>query len=88
MEAKNDSSRYKKFVGKHGKNVFELEAIRPDVLKKILRTTIESVIDLDMFSEQVEQEKQDAAYLQGVRETLHSAMMEMGIEGLEDEDDG
>jgi hypothetical protein len=35
--AKKKSSRYKKFVAEHGTNVFEVEALAPEVLQSILR---------------------------------------------------
>lgn len=80
MQAKKTSSRAKKFVEQHGKGVWELEALNGDRLREILRNTIESVIDREMFDAQVEQEKKDAAYLHGVRQTVHAAMLEMGIQ--------
>lgn len=70
MTAKAGSSRRAKFVDRHGENVFELEAMPPDRLQTILRNAIDSVIDRKAFNAEIENEKQDAAYLDGVRRQL------------------
>ena len=74
MKAKKDGSRRKKFVDRHGENVFEMEAIRPDVLQTLLRNTINSVIDVDAFNAEIEREKQDAAFLDGVRKIVKQTL--------------
>ncbi len=67
MEAKKTSSNYSKFVARYGQNVFELEAIQPAELQRLLREAINSVIDLDAFNREIDAEKRDAAFLEGVR---------------------
>jgi ParB-like chromosome segregation protein Spo0J len=71
LKAKKTSSRYKGFAAEHGDDVFELESVRPDRLQTILRNAIDSVIDATMFNAEVEAEKRDAAYLDGVRKQVH-----------------
>ena len=74
MQAKKSSSRYKAFSAKHGDNVFELEALDPADLQKLLVEAITSVIDVDLFNAEVDREQQDAAKLEAynglVRDTL------------------
>jgi hypothetical protein len=76
---KTSSSRYKKFARRYGSdvNVYELEAIPPDQLQNMLRRAIESVIDKDAFLAEVEQEKRDAAYLDGVRKIVKKTLGEI-----------
>jgi hypothetical protein len=77
--AKKSSSRFKKFVAKYGPEVYELEALAPEKLQQIVREAIEGVIDGDAYSKEVEAEKQDATFLEGVRRTAVEALQ--GIEG-------
>jgi hypothetical protein len=70
MKVKKGSSRGKKFVARHGNNVWELEALEPGDLQQILEDAIESVIDLDAFYHEVEAEKSDATKIEGVRRTI------------------
>lgn len=70
MKAKATSSRYEDFVGRHGDDVFELEAVPPDQLQTILRRAIDSVLDVNAFNAEVDAEKRDAARLDGIRRSL------------------
>ena len=78
--AKADSSRRKKFVQAHGEHVYELEAVAPEQLQRILRTTIESVIDMGLFKQEQAREKKDSVYLAGVRKTVHDLLAQLQIE--------
>ena len=71
----------RKFVEKYGDNVFELEALAPEALQGILRETIDSVIDLDAFNHEIAQEKQDAAFLNEVRQRASLALADIADEG-------
>ena len=73
-KAKITSSNYEKFVEKYGDNVFEVEALQPTDLQKILTNTIDSVIDRGMFNKELDAEKQGAAFLQGVRRTVQETL--------------
>jgi hypothetical protein len=70
MKAKESSSRAAKFKGRHGDDVFELEAVPPDRLQAILREAIDGVLDVDAFNAEVEAEKRDAARLDGIRRAV------------------
>jgi hypothetical protein len=78
--AKADSSRRKKFVQAHGEYVYELEAVAPERLQRILRETIESVIDMRLFRQEQAREKKDSAYLAGVRNTIQDLLAHVKIE--------
>lgn len=71
MEAKKTSSRYKKFYERYGTNdVFEVEALRPKQLQDLLKAALDSVMDLDLFNREIEQEKIDAAEIEAYRQTV------------------
>ena len=70
MTAKKTSSNYKKFVGEHGKAVYELEAIPPKTLEDILREAINSVIGVDLFNKELTYEKRDSKDLFARRKLL------------------
>jgi ParB-like chromosome segregation protein Spo0J len=74
MQAKETSANHAKFVERHSNNVFEVEALPPAVLQAELRTAIDAVIDVAAFNAELEREKQDAACLAGVRNTVRNAL--------------
>lgn len=67
MEAKKGSANYQKFAAKYGDQVFELEALPPAELQRLLREAIDSVLDIDAFNGEIDAEKQDAAFLDTAR---------------------
>jgi hypothetical protein len=83
MRAKRGSSRRKRFVDQHGENVWELEAAPPDELQRILRGSIDSIIDIKAFNAEVDAEKLDAAFLDGVRQRMLRAIGPMLDGGAE-----
>ena len=87
MKAKAKSSRRKKFVERHGENVFELEALEPTALQKIVRRAIESVIDRAATGAEIEAEKRDAHFHAGLRRTVRDCLAEAlpDLEGGGDE---
>lgn len=70
MEAKRGSANYKKFVAEHGTNAYELEALPPSTLQKLLRDAVDRALDLDAFNRELDQEKEDAAHLADVRQRV------------------
>lgn len=66
-EAKKTSSNYSKFITKHGKNVFELEAIEPRILQDILTQAIEATVDVDLFNAEAQMEKDESLRLEEYR---------------------
>ena len=78
--AKEGSSRRKRFVRDHGEHVYELEAVEPDDLQKMLRQTIETVLDMKLFRAEQKKEQQDSAYISGVCKTVHKMLSTLKIE--------
>jgi hypothetical protein len=54
MKAKKTSSRYDDFVERHGEDVFELEALPPEHLQRILAHTIDRVLKVDAFNAEID----------------------------------
>ncbi len=80
MSAKTSSSRYEGFVEQHGETVHELEAVAPETLQTLLRDAIDSVIDIEAFNSEIDAEREDSAFLQGVRRTVHAALADLEID--------
>jgi hypothetical protein len=75
-DAKASSPQFKKFVARHGaRNAYELEALNPEALAGIVRETIESVIDMDAYRQEVETWTAEAAELEVVRGRVTAAVM-------------
>jgi hypothetical protein len=74
--AKKSSRHYKKFIRRYGENVFELEALSPAQLQDLVRQSIQSVLDMDAFGREQDQERQDAASLGAVRQVVRSALLD------------
>jgi hypothetical protein len=81
MQAKAGSANYEKFTSVHGHNVFELEAVPPDKLQEMLQDAIDRVIDVPAFNAELDEEKRDAAFLDGVRKRVHNGLAEYTNEG-------
>ena len=86
-EAKPTSSRYKNFVEKNGKDVFELEALPPETLQQITRQAIESVIDRAALQGAIDAEKKDSVFLEGVRRRVRDALTGIDFDSGEQDDD-
>jgi ParB-like nuclease domain len=75
MKASDKESKHRdKFIAKHGDDVFELEALRPNALQNLLEDAIRRVIDIDMFNAEVDAEKADAAFNQEQRARFNSTL--------------
>lgn len=70
MVAKEESANFKKFVARHGPNVFELEAIPPHTLQTLVGEAIDAVIDIPLFNAELEREKLDASELEVLRQRV------------------
>jgi ParB/Sulfiredoxin domain len=69
--AKKKSSNYKRYVEDYGTDfVWELEAVAPKILQKLLTQAIDGVIDKAAFNAEVAQERADAAHNAAVREIV------------------
>ena len=80
MKAKETSSRHDKFVERHGDDVFELEAVQPVELQRILRTAIDSVLDITAFNREIDAEKKDAAHLDVVRRGVQTQLRDFDFD--------
>jgi hypothetical protein len=82
---KSDSQATKrqKFVDEQGgDDVFEIEALPPADLQRIVREAIDSVIDLNAFNAELASEREDAAFLQGVRHRVQSSLESLDLSGF------
>ena len=57
--AKFSYPRAKWYVEKYEKTSWEVDALNPKILNKLVKEEIESRIDMDLFDEQIEQERKD-----------------------------
>jgi hypothetical protein len=80
LTAKNKSANYKKFAAKYGDTVHEVEALDPEDLQNILRKAIDDVIDIDAFNHELNEEKKDSVFLQGLRNTVHESLKRIDLE--------
>jgi hypothetical protein len=76
MKAKASSARYEKFVAAHGDDVFELEALPPRELQAIVRRAIDAVLDVAAFNAELDAERGDAGYLEGLRRRVAAVLRE------------
>jgi len=74
MEAKVLSPNFKKFVGKHGVHVAELDAAPVALLQGKLRDAIESCLDMDLFRAELVKEKEDYAFIAATKQAVVKAM--------------
>ncbi len=80
MTAKAGSSNRARFVKTHGcDDVWELEAIPPGELQKMVRDAILRVLDIEMLNLELRREHEDAAWLDQTRQRVYAALQ--GIEG-------
>jgi hypothetical protein len=78
--AKETSSNYDWFAKRNGGDdtVWELEALDPPDMLADLDLICRSVLDLDLFNREVEEEKAEAAYLEAARRTGREALRGLG----------
>jgi hypothetical protein len=74
VEAKPSSTNFQRFVKEHGTSACELEAVPPKQLQQMLRDAIESVLDLDAFKAEQDQERADALEIDTARATAMAAL--------------
>jgi hypothetical protein len=74
-KAKKTSKNYGKYMDKYKTDdVWELEALTPRQLQNILDNAIRSVINVDLFNKEIEQEKKDHVELNEYRERVFKAI--------------
>jgi len=74
MKAKATSVHYERFTSRHGEDVFELEALAPAALQRLLTEAIDKVTDAAAFNRELAAEKADAGRLEGTRKCVLSAL--------------
>lgn len=66
--AKVSDPRAKDYIAKYGNTSWEVDALRPDVLHKLVVASIEGRIDMEQFEEQKQKEQDDIERLKVLRE--------------------
>lgn len=62
--AKIKDPRAKDYIAKFGNTSWEVDALNPEILHKIIRKSVEELIDSEKFEEKLEQEKEDKKKLE------------------------
>jgi len=75
MEAKKSSPNYRKFVERHGIYCAELDAAPAELLQEKLRAAIESCLDMEIFQGELEEEKNDAAFITATKKLAVQSIM-------------
>jgi DNA topoisomerase VI subunit A len=52
------------YISEHGETSWEVDALNPDVLTKLIRKNVEDLIDMDLFAKQLQQEIKDKKKLE------------------------
>ncbi|MBN1443002.1 MAG: ParB N-terminal domain-containing protein [Planctomycetes bacterium] len=79
MDAKASSANYRKFVERHGTAAYELEALAPEDLQAALRETIDGLLDVHAFNAELDAERKDAVFLQGVRTAVREVLSDLEL---------
>ena len=75
MDAKPSSPNYRKFINRYrATKVVELDAAPVQLLQQKLRDAITGVIDVEEFNRQIDQQNQDAAYIEAHRLVVFEAI--------------
>jgi ParB-like nuclease family protein len=76
--AKPGSPNYDRYIEKYSNDcVWELEALHPKVLQKLLQETIDAVIDRKLFNLEVAAEKRDAAHWAALKQRAREVLLEI-----------
>jgi len=62
--------RAKDYLGKFGQTCWEVDALPPNVLNKLVTAEIEKLMDMRLFNAQIEQEKKDVAKLEDIADQM------------------
>lgn len=88
LEAKKDSSNYKKFMDRYANDqVYELEAVPPRLMQRAIQEAIEGTIDVAAFNKELTQEKQDAVMLQAIKNNLQDSFLDLSGNGFDGSDE-
>ena len=70
--AKMSDSRAAKYVEKHGAESWEVDALPPEVLQELIRSSFEEVVDQDKMDEIIEREEAEKSLLRAAVKNLRS----------------
>jgi hypothetical protein len=80
MDAKENSPTYDAFVAKYGvTDAFELEALTPGQLSDILTDAIKSVMDVDLYNQELESEENDSHHIVSIREQVEQFLKTLEV---------
>lgn len=68
--AKITDPRAKWYIEKHGNTSWEVDALNPKVLHELVRKHVESLIDMNLFNEKLNQEENDKEKLQDFKDKM------------------
>jgi hypothetical protein len=69
--AKPTSPNYQRYIDRYRTaSVWELEAVDPQVLQRLITESIDGVIDIEAFNTEVAEERADAAHNEGIRQIV------------------
>lgn len=68
--AKTTDTRAAKYIEEHGGESWEVDALKPDILHKILEDAITDLIDVNLFNEKVRAETKDKDILRSLKKHL------------------
>ena len=68
--AKENDPRAKWYIEQFGNISWELDALKPDVLNKLLQSEIEKLVDMDLYNKVIQQEEQEKQELVQLVEVL------------------
>lgn len=88
FKAKKKSSRRDAFVAENGEDVWELEALPPATLQKVVRECILGVLHVELLNKEQRAEARDAQRLHGLREVVQGALADAADEFSDGDDDG
>jgi hypothetical protein len=80
-----DKTRGPAFRKLYGNYVYEVEALPDGELPKLLDVAIRSVLDLDAFNHEVDQEKQNAAQIEATQSAARSVLRGIDLEDVGNE---
>jgi hypothetical protein len=84
LDAKPDSPQYQKFFDRYGSSdAWELEAMPPELLEKTVSEGIESTINSELLTKELEAEDNDWNRLNEVREEVNTMMRSVDLLGEE-----
>ena len=76
--AKLTDSRAKEYIAEHGKSSWEVDALKPEILNKVLTDAIETHLDREVYDEIVAQEDAHRDKLKAIRENYETLVLPKG----------